>query len=94
MEKLFQYVWMAGLSLAVILYTVEAKHMSETELVRWSYVWLPIIIFGAVGTFAQNRARQNDYSNPFRHALISAIRWTLSGTVLLVFFYEAIWPSL
>lgn len=94
MEKLFQYAWMAGLSLALILYLVEAQNLSETELVHWSYVWIPIVIFGVAGSIALKKGKAADLDNPFRSALIRSLTWTVVGIVLLVIFYEVIWPGL
>ncbi|MCB0629145.1 MAG: hypothetical protein R2824_18105 [Saprospiraceae bacterium] len=94
MEKIFQYSWMAGLSFMVIIYATQFNELSEDEMVRWSYVWIPLLIFGIIGTILQKRAERSELYTPFRTILKRTLLFTLTGAILLVFFYEAIWPGL
>ena len=93
--SLFRTSWMAGLALAIILYATQFDEMSETELVRWSYLWIPLIVFGVAGSISMKKRLASDsLQDPFKPALMTALKWTLLGIVLLLGFFETIWKDL
>ncbi len=94
MKNLFNHTWVLGILQAISIYFTKFNDLSETELVRWSYVWLPLIIIGVVGQLVQKNGIAAGLANPFNQALISAAKWTVVGMALLIIFYETIWNDL
>ena len=94
MNNIFNHTWVLGLILAASIYLTKFNDLSETELVRWSYVWLPLIIFGVVGHITQKNGITAGLGNPFTAALISAAKWTVVGMAILIIFYESLWHEL
>lgn len=84
----------SGLLLMFYLYLLHFDDFSETELVRVSYYWLPLIIFGLSGVIAVSKVDRGEDlrigSTPLAYALIR----TIIGLGLMVFFFEAIFPGL
>lgn len=84
----------SGLLLMFYLYILHFDDFSETELVRASYYWLPLLIFGLSGLAAVNTTDRGGYlrlgSMPLSYALIR----TIIVIALQVFFFEAIFPGL
>jgi serine/threonine protein kinase len=83
----FQLALAAGILAASIIHLVFFNQLSESMLVRISYYWITPIVFGASGLIA--RASAPDRS-PWPRAVIA----TLAGLLLLLVFYNAVWPSL
>lgn len=63
-------------------------------MVNWSYVWIPILVFGLIGTYLQRKADSSELYTPFRTILKQAFLFTVTIMILLFFFYEVIWPGL
>ncbi|NRB51476.1 MAG: hypothetical protein HRU41_27640 [Saprospiraceae bacterium] len=84
----------SGLLLMFYLYLLHFDDFSETELVRVSYYWLPLIIFGLSGLAAVNTKDRGGYlrlgSTPLAYALIR----TIIAVAIMVFFFEAIFPGM
>ena len=66
----------------VVVYGLFFNRLSETEMVRRSYVWFPGLLFGAVGL----KAGQSSLRLPTSVALV--------GIVALFLFFEMIFPAL
>jgi hypothetical protein len=85
---------MAGLSFMVIIYATQFNELSEDEMVRWSYVWIPLLTFGITGNILLKKADRSEDYIPFGVTFKRALLFTLSIVMMLIFFYEAIWPGL
>ena len=94
MENFFHNTTALGVSLLVCIYFTKFNALSETELVRWSYVWLPVIIFGVVGIFAMKNGKAAGLDDPFKAALITSGKWTIIAMAILIIFYETLWQEL
>lgn len=95
MEKLFIRGTLIGsIILIVYIYVTQFQNASEDDLVRTSYLWLPLLIFGLTGNYALNRiAAGKKIDRPLAATFYGLIR-ALIVLVLLYLFYEVIWPSL
>jgi len=71
-----------ALATAALIYTVFASSLSETEMVQFSYIWLPTALTGA----AILRTGAN--------TLKIALSWFLSAIAGLFLFFEIIFPML
>lgn len=91
-SDIFNHVLILGLATAVWLYFTKFNNCSETELVRWSYIWFPLIIFGIVGNIALKKLAYME--TPFYPAAIIAIKWTIVLSAGLIIFYEVFWDQL
>lgn len=130
-KRIYELSFFGGIMLMIYLYLFHFDDLSETELVRVSYLWVPAIIFGSHGLIAQaiHERKEADASmstgdamsawmdsdcsfferlailfipsylgiqalfggkNPLLLAIASALVWV----GLLIFFFEAIFPSL
>ncbi len=79
MKNIYKLVLIA---IVVVVYGLFFNRLSETEMIRWSYVWVPGLLFGAVGL----KAGQTSMRLP--------IIVTLVGLVALFLFFEMIFPAL
>jgi len=83
-----------GLLLMCYLYLLHFNDYSETELVRLSYYWSPLIVFGFFGLLGVRRQDRGEYrgggDNPLRYAVLRTTVWI---TVLILFF-EYVFPGL
>lgn len=82
MKTIYKVVLIASIALAVCIYGLFFNRMSETAMVRWSYLWFPGLLFGAVGL----KGSQTSPNRPIIAAVI--------GVVALFLFFELIFPSL
>ena len=82
MKTIYKFVLFASIAFAVCLYGLFFNSLSETAMVRWSYLWFPGLLFGAVGL----KPGQNSPNRPIIVALI--------GVVALFLFFELVFPSL
>lgn len=82
MKNIYKLVLIASIAILVVVYGVFFNRLSETEMIRWSYVWFPGLLFGAVGL----KAGQTSLRLP--------IIVTLAGLVALFLFFEVIFPAL
>ena len=82
MKNLYKFVLIGSIVLAICIYGLFFNRLSETEMVRWSYVWFPGLLFGAVGL----KAGQTSLRLP--------IIVTVIGMVALFVFFEVIFPAL
>ena len=76
------------------LYLLHFDDFSETELVRVSYYWLPLIIFGMAGTIAMDKKDKGIDLRLGETPLAYTLIRTLIGLVLMVLFFELIFPGL
>lgn len=76
------------------LYLLHFDDYSETELVRVSYYWLPLVIFGFAGIIATNKEDRGEVLRIGRTPLAYALIRTLIGLLLMVLFFELIFPGL
>ena len=87
LESVFDSLYLLILA-GLIIYTgymfYEWSSYSEDDLIFISYYWVPIFFFSIFGVMTVRRPRS------FIFAIVSAI----VSFVLLVFFYQAIWPML
>ena len=82
MTSFYKVVLIASIAVAVCIYGLFFNRFSETAMVRWSYLWVPGILFGVVGLkFSQ--------TSPNRPIIVAVI-----GVVALFLFFELIFPSL
>ena len=84
----------SGLLLMFYLYAMHFDDYSETELVRVSYYWLPLIILGLSGLMATNKEDRGETLRGGRTPLAYALIRTLVGVILMVLFFELIFPGL
>lgn len=82
MKTIYKFVLIASIALAVCIYGLFSNRISETGMVRWSHLWLPSLLFGAVGL----KAGQTSPRLP----IVVAV----AGIVALFLFLEIIFPSL
>jgi arginine exporter protein ArgO len=82
MKNIYKFVLIGSIVAAVCIYGLFFNRMSETAMVRWSYLWFPGLLFGAVGL----KASQTSPNRPIIVAII--------GVVALFLFFELIFPSL
>jgi len=82
MKTIYKFVLFASIAFAICIYGLFFNRMSETAMVRWSYLWFPGLLFGAVGL----KAGQTSLRLPL---IVAAI-----GAVALFLFFELVFPSL
>ena len=82
MKNIYKLVFIASIGILVVVYGLFFNRLSETEMIRWSYVWFPGLLFGAVGL----KAGQTSMRLPLIVALI--------GVAALFLFFEMIFPAL
>lgn len=82
MKTVYKYILIASIAAAVCIYGLFFNRLSETEMVRWSYLWLPGLLFGAVGLKAGQ-------TSPRFPLIVAAV-----GAVALFLFFELVFPSL
>jgi serine/threonine protein kinase len=80
----FHASWMLGLGSGSILYIFFFNDLSETELVRISWMWILPTAFGLIGLAFQNSKR------PILYALMS----TVIASLILACFFAGLWSSL
>lgn len=83
MKTIYKFVLIASIAVAVCIYGLFFNRLSETAMVRWSYLWFPGLLFGAVGLMGSQTSTTN------RPLIVAAI-----GVVVLFLFVELIFPSL
>lgn len=83
-----------GLLLMFYLYLLHFNDYSETQLVKLSYYWLPLIVFGFYGLMAALRQQKGENKkggdNPFRYAILRTAVWVM----ILILFFEYVFPEL
>ena len=82
MKTIYTIVLIASIALAVCIYGLFFNRVSETAMVRWSYLWFPGLLFGAVGL-------KGSQSSPNRPIIVALI-----GVGALFPFFEPIFPAL
>lgn len=82
MKSVYKIVLIASIVVAVCIYGLFFNRMSETAMVRWSYLWFPALLFGAVGL-------KGSQASPNRPIIVALI-----GVVALFLFFELIFPAL
>ena len=94
MKHIFSHSLFLGCLFASGLYIEKFNKLSETELVRMSYIWIPLIVFGIAGKLAMSSGRLAHLENPIKAASIIALKWTVGMMLLLIAFYEVLWDQL
>lgn len=82
MKTVYKFILIASIAIAVLIYGVLFNRVSETAMIRWSYLWFPGILFGAVGL-------KGSQTSPNRPIIIALI-----GVAALFLFFELIFPAL
>lgn len=82
MKTIYKFVLIASIAAALCIYGLFFNRLSETAMVRWSYLWFPGLLFGAVGL-------KGSQTSPNRPLIVALI-----GAVALFLFFELIFPSL
>jgi hypothetical protein len=82
MKNIYKLVLLASIATLVVVYGFFFNRLSETEMIRWSYLWFPGLLFGAVGL----KAGQTSLRLPLIVALV--------GVGALFLFFEMIFPAL
>lgn len=82
MKTIYKFTLIASIAVAVCIYGLFLNRLSETAMVRWSYLWLPALLFGAVGL-------KSGQTSPRLPLIVAAI-----GVVALFLFFELVFPSL
>ena len=88
-DQLFDHTFLLGVLFATWLYFVKFNDFSETELIRWSYFWIPLVVYGLAGKVAMRNLAYLEA--PFVPASIIATKWTIVLTAALIIFYEVFW---
>ena len=81
MKTIYKFILISSISVAVLIYGLLSNRLSETAMVRWSFLWLPGLIFGAFGLTAGQ-------TSPKYPIIVAVI-----GTVALFLFFELVFPS-
>jgi serine/threonine protein kinase len=84
---IFSLIMYGGMAAGVVLNIFMINSFRERELVEFSYLWVPAIIFGGVGRFAIKNTRAK---NPWGVAFIV---WFIA-VFLLFMFFQTIWQTL
>lgn len=82
MKTTYKFILIASIAIAILIYVLLFNRLSETAMVRWSYLWLPGLLFGATGLIAGKPSPR------------LAIIVTVAGVVALFVFFELIFPPL
>ena len=82
MKTIYKSVLFASIAAAVLIYGLFSNRLSETDMVRWSYLWFPGLLFGAVGLMTGQ-------ASPKRPIIVAVV-----GVVAMFLFFEMIFPSL
>lgn len=82
MKSVYKFILIASIAIAVLIYGVLFNRVSETAMIRWSYLWFPGLLFGVVGL-------KSSQSSPNRPIIVALI-----GAVALFLFFELIFPAL
>jgi hypothetical protein len=82
MKSVYKFVLIASIAVAICIYGLFFNRLSETAMVRSSYLWFPGLLFGAVGL-------KGSQTSPNRPIVVAVI-----GVVALFLFFELIFPSL
>jgi hypothetical protein len=82
MKTTYKFILIASIAIAGLIYGLLFNRLSETSMVRCSYLWLPGVLFGATGLIARKPSP--------RLAIIVAV----VGVVALFLFFELIFPYL
>lgn len=93
-REVFSLLWKIGIAVAVIIYAVRFNDLSETEMVQLSYLWLPIFVFGLAGLYGLKKLKNQGNPPKTISVVLFALIIAIVAVGLLMFFYEAIWPSL
>jgi serine/threonine protein kinase len=85
--SIFSVFMFGGMLAGVVLNMLLFNSLSESELVEFSYLWLPVIAFGFGGRFAIKSMKGKT------PAVVALVSWMLA-VGLLFFFFEGIFPAL
>ena len=67
MKNIYKFVLIGSIVLAIGIYGLFFNRLSETEMVRWSYLWFPGLLFGAVGLKASQTSSTALHCGSHRH---------------------------
>ncbi len=81
-KRIAKLMLIGALAGAALIYTIFANTLSETDMVRLSYIWLPTALTGAAILFTGE------------NTLKIALAWFLSTIFGLFLFFEIIFPML
>lgn len=81
-KRLTQIMTIGAVAIAALIYLVFANSLSETDMVRLAYVWVPVAVTGGLLWFTGKRV--------LKFALI----WFFATLMLLFAFFEIIFPLL
>jgi serine/threonine protein kinase len=84
---IFSVFMFGGMLTGVVINMLLFNSLSETELVEFSYLWVPVIVFGWGGRFAIKNMKGKT------PAIVALVAWMLA-VGLLFFFFEGIFPAL
>ncbi len=93
LRSIFISSLLVGLAIMGYLYLYSFDDHSETELVRLSYNWFPFLVFGMAGLEGE-KGFDAGIMGWLGNAFWFALFWMAMSTAFLVFFFEAIFPSL
>lgn len=82
MKPVYKTVLITSIVIAIAIYALLFNKLSETAMVRWSYFWVPGVVYGAVGLIWPGAGSR-------RPIIAAAI-----AVVALIIFFEGIFPSL
>ncbi|EKD63241.1 MAG: hypothetical protein ACD_51C00314G0005 [uncultured bacterium] len=87
MKKL-KTIYIAAISFAVlfaiVIYGIAAENLTETIMINMSFIWVPMIVFGASGLVFINKKRP----------VLLSILWSIFSFFLMIVFFSIIWPLL
>ena len=81
-KRTAQMMLIGAIIAAALVYLVFANSLSETDMVRLSYIWLPIAITGAALLITG------------KNTLKFAIGWLVAAVLALFAFFELVFPML
>lgn len=82
---IYSLITICGLLAAALLYGLRFEDLSETLLIQYAYIWVPITLFGLFGRMGIQRGKGG-----LLHGLLGAV----TGTLGLFLFFEVIFPAL
>ena len=86
MRSVFKISIVLAIICALALYLFFFNHLTETELVSFSFIWLSLLIFGMTG--------KNALKNKRKRPLFVAVLYAIITIVVLFAFYNTVWMDL
>lgn len=84
LKPLYAIILIVVAAFLIPMYGLNFDNYSETELVNYSFIWVPFVAFSLVGLATTRK----------EHTLLLALSGAAASFVLLFAFFEVLWPLL